>query len=113
MCTNVILSGAFCLYLLDNPITWTDFLFGSIVGILFAIGQVSSVFAYETGAGGPINALICTQVLYQTTINAIWFGQGLGSFEIAGIACGIMATLIICLGDEVIKKCKGPSEAKN
>ena len=65
------------------------------------VGSICQTIAHETGSGGPIQALICTQILYQTCINAIFFDQALSSFQIAGLACGIAASLMITLGENL------------
>ena len=60
--------------------------------------------ALKTGPGGPINALICTQIVYQTILNSVFFDQSVSIYEIGGIAFGITATLMITLGDSMLAK---------
>ena len=59
--------------------------------------------AFRYGPGGPINALVGTQVIYQTLINALFFNQPLGSFQYYGISSGVVATVVICAGDEMLE----------
>lgn len=61
-------------YLCSHDFILNEFIEGQIVGVFFLAGSVFSTVAFNTGPGGPINALIMTQILYQTTINAIFFG---------------------------------------
>ena len=82
-----------------------EFLEGQLVGVFFLLGGVFATMSYETGPGGPINAIITTQIIYQTVINAMFFGQDVSSFEFGGIALGITSTLLICLWDDLTKNC--------
>ena len=63
------------------------------------MGGICGTNSLQTGPGGPINALIGTQIVYQTMINAVFFGQGLSTFELIGATFGIAAALIIPLWD--------------
>ena len=78
-------------------------------------GTISTMLAVSKGPGGPIQALLTTSIIYHCSINAIWFGQGLSSFEAGGIIFGVLATTAIALGDPLIKKCSGekPADGKN
>ena len=57
--------------------------------------------AFRYGPGGPINALVGTQVIYQTLLNALFFDQALSSFQFYGITAGVTATIVISSGDEI------------
>ena len=62
---------------------------------------------YETGPGGPINALVNTSIIYQTVLSAMLFGQTLSSFQILGIGFGIASSLITTSYDDIVEKfCK-------
>ena len=37
---------------------------GCLTGVFYFIGGTSAVIAYKTGPGGPISALINTQIIY-------------------------------------------------
>ena len=88
-----------------TPFVWNELIEGAITGLFFLLGTIFSNVAYETGPGGPINALICTQIIYQTSINAIFFDQGISSYELVGTFFGILATIIICLWDDMKALC--------
>ena len=50
---------------------------GSITAVLFQISSFCLAFAFQTGPGGPVNSLICTQTIYQTYFNYMFFGQSI------------------------------------
>ena len=87
-----------------HELDWSHFLEGQIVGLFFLVGSILSLKGLATGPGGPVNALNKSQILYQTGLNACFFDQGLSSYELSGIGCGLMATLMITLGDFLIGK---------
>ena len=89
-----------------------EFIEGSIVAIFFILGDVFRSLAFRYGPGGPINALVGTQVIYQTVVNALFFNQPLGSFQYYGITAGVLATVIISAGDEMIDMCRGSKSKK-
>lgn len=95
-----------------TPFVWHEFIEGAITGFFFYVGCIFSMVAYETGKGGPINALICTQIVYQTSINALFFDQGISSYELVGTFFGILATIIICLWEDMMALCS-PTEKKD
>ena len=47
-------------------------------------------------------------MLYQTVCNAFFFEQSLTTFQVLGVSFGILATLMITLGDELVKRCRDP-----
>lgn len=63
--------------------------------------------AIKRGPGGPCMALLTTQIIYQTSLNAILFDQGISSFEYWGMAFGIVASILITLGDSIYAKLCG------
>lgn len=89
----------FVIYCMSYEITANLVIEGSIAGLLFIVGSFCTMSAISQGPGGPINSLICTQIIYQSLINAVFFGQGLSTHEAGGICFGICATLSITLGD--------------
>jgi len=95
----------FVAYVCTNELSMDEFWQGQLVGVFFLMGGVFATMAYESGPGGPINAIITTQIIYQTAINAMFFGQDVSTFEFAGIACGIASTVLICLWDDVATRC--------
>ena len=60
-------------YLVKHPFVLSEAIEGAITGFCFTIASILFMNAYETGPGGPINALISTQLIYQTSVNAIFF----------------------------------------
>ena len=69
--------------------------------------------AFRYGPGGPINALVGTQVIYQTLLNAIVFDQGLSHFQFYGITAGVIATIVISSGDEILNWIKCSKSIEN
>lgn len=64
----------YAVYMSYSVFKWNELIEGAVTGVLFFLGTIFSNLAYETGPGGPINALCCTQIIYQSAINAIFFG---------------------------------------
>ena len=87
---------------MQNEFVLSEFLQGSITGIFFITGSICQTVSLKTGPGGPINALITTQIVYQTSLNALFFDQGISNFEYGGISFGILAAITITLGDSII-----------
>mmetsp|Transcript_43466 Transcript_43466/g.57526 ORF Transcript_43466/g.57526 Transcript_43466/m.57526 type:complete len:90 (+) Transcript_43466:162-431(+) len=80
------------------------FVEGQVTGVFFFIGGIVSPMAYDTGPGGPINALVNTSIVYQTVLAAIFFGQALTAFQIIGIGFGIAASLMITMCDDILER---------
>ena len=99
---NLIATVLYVAYLQQNEFKIWEFLAGSIVAVFFILGYVFSTVAYRHGPGGPINALVGTQVVYHTIINALFFDQALSLFQIVGILTGVLSTVIISVGDEIL-----------
>ena len=86
-------------YLAQHPFILSDFIQGNTAGFFMFMASICNTNSYRIGPGGPINALITSQIVYQTLINALLFGQGISFYELAGITLGITATLVISLWD--------------
>lgn len=104
---NIVASGLYIAYIQQNEFVLHEFIEGSIVAIFFILGDVFRSLAFRYGPGGPINALVGTQVIYQTVVNALFFNQPLGAFQYYGITAGVLATIIISAGDEMLDMCRG------
>ena len=89
-----------------NDFDWLELVTGSATGVLFTLGAVLHMFAYDSGPGGPISALSSSQIIYQTLLTALFFGQSLSLFQFIGISLGISATLVIAIGEDIVKKCR-------
>jgi hypothetical protein len=64
--------------------------------------------AFVLGPGGPVLALVCTQTIYQTLINAVFFGQELTNFMIYAVVIGVASAVVISAGDDIIACFKRP-----
>ncbi len=91
----------FCIYLWFNSegVSFSHFLQGQLTGAFFLLGGIFAMKGIETGPGGPVNALMSTQIIYQTTFNAIALDQGISVYELTGIAAGLFATCLITMCD--------------
>ena len=49
---------------MNHDFDWSDFIEGSLTGILFQAGGIAGTMSLKTGPGGPVNALITTQIVY-------------------------------------------------
>ena len=94
----------FLIYISMVDLDFKTFVEGQITGVFFMIGGVVSPICYDTGPGGPINALVNTQIIHQTMLTALFFGQSLTLNQIIGIALGIAASLMITLCDDIIDR---------
>lgn len=61
--------------------------------------------AYAEGPGGPVNALVATQCLYQIILDYFVEHQAVGPWGIGGFLIGILGSLFLSIGNMVIKKC--------
>lgn len=91
-------------YLKQNDFVLTDFLWGSLTGLMYMAAKQSACIAYGQGPGGPINTLLMTQSIYQVVLNIVIDGQTLGKNGIIGFVLGLVATAVTSLGNMVIKK---------
>ena len=57
-------SVLFFIYIAQNPFEWNVFIEGCLTGFFFLMGTIFTMVAYDKGPGGPVNALICTQIIY-------------------------------------------------
>ena len=59
--------------------------------------------AFTFGPGGPVNAILATQSIYQILINALIFEKRLSPAQSVGVGIGLLATLAITLGDTILQ----------
>lgn len=109
---NIVATGLYVAYIMQNEFRVNEFVEGSIVAIFFILGDVFRSLAFRYGPGGPINALVGTQVIYQTVANALFFNQPLGAFQYYGLTAGVISTIIISAGDEILDLCRDKKSLK-
>ena len=100
----MFLSIMFLIYMCMVDLDFNTFIEGQITGVFFTIGGIVSPICYDTGPGGPINALVNTQIIHQTMLTALFFGQSLTLNQVIGIALGIAASLMTTLCDDILDK---------
>lgn len=100
---NLVASVLYVAYVAQFEFSASEFFQGSIVAVFFILGDIFRSMSFRYGPGGPINALVGTQTIYQTVLNAIFFDQPLTAFQYYGISAGIVATIIISSGDELLE----------
>ena len=91
---------------------WLEILTGSATGFFYMLGAILNIVAFNTGPGGPISALGSSQIVYQTLLTALFFGQPLSAFQFVGVGCGIAASLMIALCDDILKKWRAKDQGK-
>ena len=109
---NIVATGLYIAYVSQFGFRLNEFLEGSLTAVFFILGDVFRSLAFRYGPGGPINALVGTQVVYQTLLNALLFDQSLGAFQWYGITAGIIATIIISAGDEIVDLFRGQKKTQ-
>ena len=82
-----------------------EFFWGCVVSVLFLIGKQALCVAYAEGPGGPVNALVITQSLYQIILDIFVEHQHIGAWGFTGFGIGIVGTLFLSVGNMLIKKC--------
>ena len=60
----VITMTCFAIYHIYNKFELRMFVEGQIAGFFYLIGIISGLKAFESGPGGPISAIINSQVIY-------------------------------------------------
>ena len=60
-------------YFAFSGFEWSEFLSAQCGAFFGTIGMLCCMNALETGPGGPINAIMTTEVIYTTLILAVWF----------------------------------------
>lgn len=68
------------------------------------MGKQTLTVAYATGPGGPVNSLVITNSLYQMLLDVFVDDQIVGKYGIIGFVIGILGTIIISIGNMVLKK---------
>ena len=53
--------------------------------------------ALTSGLAGPVQVLVSGQTIVATVLNAVFYHEALGGFDIAGIVVGIVGTCVISL----------------
>ena len=81
-----------------------DFLLAQTTGILWTYSIFIIVYVNLRGKAGTSDALIETWVVYQTILDAIFFGRIPNIIQIIAIIIGFSATLIIVFGYQRSKK---------
>ena len=77
---NMVATMLYLAYISQNEFKANELLEGSITAVFFILGDIFRSMAFRYGPGGPINALVGTQVIYQTLLNALFFNQDLTQF---------------------------------
>ena len=55
----------FCIYLyFSETVSLSHFIQGQFTGLFFLMGGIFAMKGIETGPGGPVNALMSTQIIY-------------------------------------------------
>ena len=93
------------IYGLGNQFVLSEFLWGCFISIMYMITKQNQVIAYSEGPGGPVNAMIVTQSLYQLILDVTIEHQSIGPWGLSGVIVGFLAALIIAVGNFVINKC--------
>ena len=62
------------------------------------------ILAYAEGPGGPVNTIIMTQSYYQVILDVFVEGQKLGMYGVLGFLIGFTGAIILCLGNQIIRK---------
>lgn len=87
-----------------TPFSLEEFLWGCVVSFLFLIGQQSLNLAYAEGPGGPVNALVMTQSLYQIFLDIFLDHQKVGTWGLIGFVIGVFGILLLSIGNMIMKK---------
>ena len=100
----LITSGALsCVFLAnhaENTYDGTHLFLSSVTALFFFLGTLCSMKAFENGQGGPILALVSSQVLISVLLHhALFSSKGLSGVQLTGLACGLVATVIITMWD--------------
>lgn len=61
---NIVATALYVAYISQNEFSMSELIEGSIVAIFFILGDIFRSMAFRYGPGGPINALVGTQVIY-------------------------------------------------
>ena len=91
-----------CLFLAYISLHDLDYLLllqGSIATLCYLVGEITLGRAMKYGPGGPVQALILTEIIYLTFFNSMYLDQTVTTFQYLGIVIGIHAALIISCGD--------------
>ena len=107
---NIVATALYLAYIYQNDFKANELMEGSITAVFFILGDLFRSMAFRYGPGGPISALVGTEVIYQTAINAIFFDQGLSHFQYYGISAGILANIVITMGDKIFGCLMGSSK---
>ena len=70
---NLVATCLYIAYIAQFEFDAGEFLEGSIIAIFYILGDICLALSYRYGPGGPINALLGTQTIYQTFLNAMFF----------------------------------------
>lgn len=89
---------------MQNPFDASDFLWGCLLSLMLLVAKQTLCIAYAIGPGGPVNAISTTQSLVQVILDVFVEHQNIGPWGLSGFAIGIIATLVIALGNMCVKK---------
>ena len=92
-------------YVLMKGFSLYELAIGQVVSILFLIGKQSITIAYGEGPGGPVNAILLTQSIYQVLLDYFVDHQEIGMYGLLGFLLALVGTLVIALGNMIVKKC--------
>jgi len=77
--SHLLLTITFVVYTAVTGFEKTEFWEGQVASVFYLIGNHLCSLAFASGPGGPVNAILATQAIYQILINAYAFGQGISS----------------------------------
>ena len=60
--------------------------------------------AFATGPGGPIQAILSTQSIYQVIMDVFIAKQPIGVFGIIAVVIGLIGTISLSVGNKLVRK---------
>ena len=111
---QMIIMGAYILNSEDSEepkVSMSGFLESQAVSFLFLTGTILYLSALKVGPGGPIEALIATNMIYRVVVNVADQKYSFGSYETALLVFGLIAVLCMTVGDSIVNWIKHGSTA--
>ena len=95
-----------CIWIVQDPEITNEIIIRNMIGAFIA--TLSIIFlskAIVTGYAGPSLALSSTQMIWNSLLNAIFYGEVLSTYEILALVVGFLGALIISLGPSIQGAC--------
>lgn len=98
----------------DNPMTYRELFYGTIVYLCITVGVVFLSLGLECGHAGPVQAIYGQSTTFQAVVTAIIIQKMPTIMQSSGVVCGTLGVIVImCQSKDDDSKKEEEAEAQD